>query len=308
VTTLKTSLAFALAAFLVHTGFAAPSQTTDTALPTPTFHDVSYGPHKRNVLDFWQAKSDQPTPLLFYVHGGGWRGGDKSMVPPAIVKLMLEHHISVASVNYRYSQIARLPAPVHDAARALQFIRSKAAEWNIDKQHIAAMGASAGACTSLWIAYHDDLADPKSDDPVARESTRVCAAVGVSGQTSIDPKVVVPWVGDKIMDHGMMWASVGATNRAEAMRRYSEYEGLYHEFSPINHVTSDDPPVFLFYTTPTPLPATNAGIAIHHAMLGQKLKEKADAAGLVCELQYSEKAEEDEPPVGEFLLKHLTKP
>ena len=102
----------------------------------------------------------------------------------------------------------------------LQFVRSKAADWNLDKTRIAAMGVSAGACTSMWLAYHDDLADPKSDDPVARESTRVCAAVSVSGQTSIDPKVVGPWVGDQILNHPMTWASVGATNKAEAMAKY----------------------------------------------------------------------------------------
>lgn len=286
---------------------ADTNQIANPTLPA-SYSNVVYGPFKRNVLDFWQAKSDQPTPVLFFVHGGGWRGGDKSMIPPGTVKFMLEHHISVVSVNYRYSQIAKLPAPVYDAARALQFVRSKAAEWNIDKQHVAALGASAGACTSLWLAYHDDLADAKSPDPVMRESTRLCAAVGVSGQTSIDPEVVVPWVGDQIMNHGMMWASVGATNRAEAMRRYPEYKGLYHEFSPINHVSSDDPPVLLYYATPTPLPATDAGIAIHHAKLGQMLKEKADAAGLVCELEYAADPEQDDPIVSKFLLKYLTKP
>jgi len=95
------------------------------------------------------------------------------------------------------------------------------------------------------------------------------------------------------MNHGMMFVSVGATNKAEAMRRYPEYSELYHEFSPINHVSKGDPPVLLYYNPPTPLPATNAGIAIHHAILGQKLKEKADAAGLECEIKYGNPAEED---------------
>ena len=71
--------------------------------------------------------------------------------------------------------------PLHDAARALQFVRSKAGEWNIDKQRIGASGASAGACSSLWLAFHPDMADPNSSDPVTRESTRLwCAAVTVA--------------------------------------------------------------------------------------------------------------------------------
>lgn len=290
---------------------AAPVQTNKTIeppLPKPAFENVKYGPYARNVLDFWQAKSDKPVPVVFFVHGGGWRGGDKSMLPLGLLEFMTNHHISVASINYRYSHIAKLPAPVHDAARALQFIRSKAAEWNINKERIAAIGASAGGCTSLWLAYHDDLADANNSDPVLRESTRLCAAVGVEAQTSIDPKVVVPWVGDQIMNHGMMWASVGATNRQEAMARYSEYQELYHEFSPINHVSSGDPPVLLYYRTPAPLPATNAGIAIHHALLGQKLKEKADAAGLVCEFKVVASPLQEDPVVCEFLLKYLRAP
>ncbi len=44
----------------------------------PTAENVEYGPHPRNVLDFFQAKSDKPTPLVFFIHGGGWRNGDKS--------------------------------------------------------------------------------------------------------------------------------------------------------------------------------------------------------------------------------------
>ena len=42
--------------------------------------DVKYGPHERNVLDFWQAKSDSPTPLVLVIHGGGWTGGSKERV------------------------------------------------------------------------------------------------------------------------------------------------------------------------------------------------------------------------------------
>ena len=74
----------------------------------------------------------------------------------------------MASINYRYSTTDILPAPVHDAARAVQFLRSKAAEWQLDPRRFGAYGISAGATTSLWLAYHDDLADAGSADPIAR--------------------------------------------------------------------------------------------------------------------------------------------
>jgi len=290
---------------------AAPAVTNKTAtsnLPRPNFANVKYGDHERHVLDLWQTKSDKPAPLLVYIHGGGWRGGDKSTLSPQTLNFMLEHGVSVAAINYRYSQIAKLPAPVHDVAHAIQFIRSKANEWNLRKDRVAAVGGSAGACTTLWLAYHDDLANPKSSDPVARESTLLCAGVGIAGQTSIDPEVVVPWVGDQIMNHGMFWAAAGATNRNESKLRYSEYRELFHEFSPINHISAGDPPVLLLYPTPTPLPALDPGTAIHHSMLGQKLKEVADRAGLECVLIHENKPDRDSKEVNEFLVRNLTKP
>ena len=103
------------------TSQAQPAKTNDVSkpkLPPATFSNVKYGPHERNVLDFWQAKSDQPTAVLFFVHGGGWRTGNKEEVPVKLVTYLLAHQISVVSINYRYIKQAILPAPVHDAAHA----------------------------------------------------------------------------------------------------------------------------------------------------------------------------------------------
>src|SRR5262245_50701784 len=69
------------------------------AIP-PTAANVPYGPLERQVLDFWQAKSDQPTPLVFCIHGGGWSGGDKSSYY-GVVKTFLDNGISVVTINYR---------------------------------------------------------------------------------------------------------------------------------------------------------------------------------------------------------------
>ena len=142
----------------------------------PTHGNVSYGKHERNVMDFWQAKSEKPTPVVICIHGGGWTGGDKSSYYGR-VKTFLDAGISLATINYRLMKQANeekvvppVKAPLEDAARAVQFVRSKASEWNIDKKRIGATGGSAGGASSLWLAFHPDLADPKSSDPVARES------------------------------------------------------------------------------------------------------------------------------------------
>src|SRR5687768_10270288 len=93
----------------------------------PTHADVSYGPHARNKLDFWRANGTAPRPLLVYIHGGGWTGGDKKQDARAI-QLYLDQGISYAAINYRLTGESPLPAPVHDAALAIQFIKSKAAD------------------------------------------------------------------------------------------------------------------------------------------------------------------------------------
>ncbi|QDV57118.1 alpha/beta hydrolase [Rosistilla oblonga] len=257
--------------------------STADAQQAPTHANVPYGDHALQVIDFWQAEGDGPRPLLVYIHGGGWTGGDKKR-RPADVEPFLDKGISYAAINYRLTGEVPLPAPVHDAARAIQFIRSKASEWNIRPDRIALTGGSAGACTSMWLLCHDDLADPQSDDPVARQSTRVTAAAVSSGQTSIDPKVIEPWLGPGVLEHRMINMAVGEATMAGALANYDKHHELYVEFSPYNHVSSDDPPLFMTYSADMTLPSKNAGHGIHHPVYGVKMKEKADSVGQECHL------------------------
>ena len=221
--------------------------------------------------------------MLEYIHGGGWTGGDKKQSPDRI-RPYLEKGVSYAAINYRLSGEAPLPAPVHDAARAIQFIRSRASEWNINKTRIALTGGSAGACTSMWILLHDDLADPHASDPVLRESTRVTAAAVSGGQTSIDPKVIEPWLGPNVLKHRMINMAVGEKTIEGALKNYEKHRDLYVEFSPYNHLTADDPPLFMTYGNNMKLPSENAGHGIHHPVYGVKMKEKADSVGHECHL------------------------
>jgi acetyl esterase/lipase len=281
----------------------------DDAKPTaPTHANVSYGPHERNVLDFWQAEGEGPRPMLVYIHGGGWTGGDKKQTPEAVWP-WLDKGISYAAINYRLTGEAPLPAPVHDAARAIQFLRTKAAEWSIRTDRIALTGGSAGACTSMWLLLHDDLADPKAKDPVLRESTRVCAAAVSAGQTSIDPKVIEGWLGPNVLKHRMINMAVGEPTIEGALANYDKHRDLYVEFSPYNHLDGKDPPLFMTYGPNMKLPSENAGHGIHHPVYGVKLKEKADAAGHECYLLIPDVSEADPyANFNQFLMAKLLAP
>ncbi|MDP6039832.1 MAG: alpha/beta hydrolase [Candidatus Latescibacteria bacterium] len=138
------------------TGKQAPAYPP--SVPKPTLAEVRYGDHERHVLDFWKAPSDTPTPLVVCIHSGAWVSGSKERLLKFVdIEPFLKEGISVIAINYRLIRnikdvVPPVKAPLHDAARALQFVRSKADEWNIDKERIGAMGVSAGACSSLWLA------------------------------------------------------------------------------------------------------------------------------------------------------------
>ena len=283
--------------------FAASEPTPPSVAPCVV--DVAYGPHARHRLDLWRAKVDGPAPVVVFIHGGGWHGGDKSAVPAEWLQHMLANGVSVASINYRFTSTATVPGPLLDGARAVQFLRARAAEWNLDTARFGAMGVSAGGCTALWLAFHDDLADAKSADAVARQSSRLQVAVGMSPQTSLDSEEVVGWVGEQVMSHPMITRAVGAKNRGQVKERYAEYAAVMRESSPIAHVSRDDPPVLLSYPTMGALPAPDAGHAIHHAMHGLKLKERAEVAGAVCVLRIEDQVTVAVPKPEEFLVSHL---
>ncbi len=267
----------------------------------PTYKHVSYGSHKEMKLNFWKAKATEPIPLLVHIHGGGWLGGKKNeAIPPDTLK---QGH-SYCSIDYRLAGTQLLPAAVHDAARAIQFLRTKAKEWNIDPSRIAVTGGSAGAASSLWLAYHDDLADPRNEDFVLRQSSRVCGAIAMDGQTTLDPFLLEKEIGLAAIKHPMIWKTVGATSHEHLKKHWDRYKTLSIECSPITHVTKDDPPVWIRYGNPAPVPVIK-GDGIHHAGFGRLLKKKCEEVGIKCHLQV---AGHEQPGINnsEFLKRIFT--
>ena len=84
--------------------------------------------------------------------------------------------------------------------------------------------------------------------------------------------------------HKMINMAVGEKTIEGAVENYEQHDALYHEFSPINHVSKGDPPLFMSYGNDMSLPSKNAGHGIHHPVYGVKMKEKADAVGQECHL------------------------
>jgi len=268
--------------------------------------DVAYGSHPRQVLDVYRAKSDKPTPVAFYIHGGAWRGGDKKTNPQAF----LDEGISVAAINYRYTQNGLedkveppVKAPLGDAARALQFIRSKAAEWNLDKHRIGATGGSAGACTSLWLALHDDMADPKNDDPVARESTRLyCAAVN-RAQVSLDPQELREWM----PNYSYGAHAFGLPNFQSLIDNREKVLKWIKEYSPIEHASKDDPPIAMFYHGEKPVVGSSPKDPTHSSIMGVMLEERLKGVDVDVVLVYPDRPHPMYENSTEYLIDRLLK-
>lgn len=275
-------------------------------LPEPDVANVKYGPHERNVLDLWQARSESPTPLMIYIHGGGFRGGDKRTLSPQVLRQCLQVGISVAAINYRLTDVAPFPAAHHDSARAVQTLRRRADEWNLDKTRFAATGGSAGGGISLWLAFHDDLAQPDSDDPVERESTRL-TCVAVSGaQSSYDPRFTAAIGLPRFETHQFFYPFYGITRDEFDSEKAHK---LYDEAAAITHLSADDRvPVHLTYGFgDVPIDDdTPIGTIVHHPKFGIVLKERMDTLGIECVLVYPDQpGGGNREGVGAFLRRHL---
>jgi acetyl esterase/lipase len=279
----------------VQRGKQAAGKKRPPAIPAikPAHADVKYGPHERNVLDFFQAKSKEPTPLVIHIHGGGFVAGNKNSFNSAMVKAMLDTGISFATIHYRFVDGKEIifPAPQRDGARAVQFLRSKAKEWNLDPKRVACFGGSAGAGISMWIGFHDDLADSKSKDPVLRQSTRIQAVGTFGGQGTYDPIKIKELIGGRAWEHPSLLKVYGLTSTEEALHPTPEQQKLYDEGSAITHLTKDDPPLYMVYSEDDPLaPNARPGAGIHHFNFGKQLKAKMDELGIENVFVYTPEA------------------
>lgn len=277
-------------------------------LPIPNLRSIPYGPHWRQTIDVYSKERGGTQPLLVYIHGGGWVGGDKSHVGRIDVPRYLQAGIAVASVNYRritdaaaFGVYPPVQGPMHDVARAIQVLRHRAAALGVDKTRIAVSGASAGGCTALWVAFMDEIARPESGDEIARESTRVSCAAVYAAQTSLDPHQLRQWVPD-IAYGGHAFGFLPRDDKPQSFQRFwasrSRLQREIERYSPFGLVSGDDPAVLLLYG--------EEHDATHSPAMGAALKERMDRLGVPCQLGVLSRSEINDA-LAAFVISELTK-
>lgn len=236
------------------------------------------------ALDLYLPKADAPTPLVMWIHGGGWRGGNKRNCP---VAWLTEHGYAVASINYRLSGEATHPAQVHDCKAALVALRHKAATYNIDPDRIAVAGSSAGGHLSALLGTSAGVADLRGDH-LPEVSDRVAAVVDFCGPADLT-----------IVHRGAVSQMLGG----EADEKAAEATMA----SPITHVDASDPPFLIVHGSDDPVVPLAQSTA---------LADKLEAAGVKVELKvlagvghgavsWVRRGDEGRQAVVRFLNEHL---
>lgn len=250
----------------------------------PDQENVRYGDHERHVLDIYRAKTEnkKPAPCMIWIHGGGFRRGDKSE-GRLFSRFFTQKGITYITLNYRLSQHAIAPACFHDCAKALQFIGRNAENWNIDPKRIAVGGGSAGAGLAQWLAFNPE--DPNLTGNDGSQSTRVSALILLNAQTSYDFR----WIKEHIP--GEAW-------KGEALQQLFGYSvenvagisaekyRLIQDCSPLTHFGAESPPMLFFYrrSRDPQIALDNAMDGIHHPIFGFELKKRADDLNVLCEV------------------------
>ena len=249
-----------------------------------TLANEKYGDHKRNNFDIWLAKSEVPTPLVIYIHGGGFVGGDKSKYYDSgdLVRF-LDSGISVAVINYRFMNEAPygIMASMNDSKRCLQYIRYHSKKYNIDKNKIACSGGSAGAGTSLWLAFNDNMAEPESGDYVLRESTRLTCAGAFATQSTYD---ICRWsellaVPKKQTEREKFEIALAfGFKSAENIDLIKETK-IRVDLDFLNQMNKNSSPFFVFNKQPGGFPLSEDQLN-HHPLHAKALKAKAEEVGV----------------------------
>ena len=291
-----------------------------------THSDIAYGDHDSQQIDLYLAPQSEDedaepiaTPLVVYFHGRQFITGDEDDIQIDLREL-LDSGISIASVNYRLPGEAIFPASFEDAARAIQFLRLNAEQYNLNPARLATAGHDAGGNLALYVALHDDLAvrerSPGNDEPrdevedpydeagLARQSTRVSAAVVWHALASYDTRF---WEENDLPLNNYERTIPTWLDAEMDPLRDPEVIEIVEDISPIALASSSDPPVLLQSSYPDLeiRESTSWTIMAHHPKQSILLYDKLRHLGSPAVVRYQDMPDAPDIGVTAFFITHL---
>jgi acetyl esterase/lipase len=227
----------------------------DVSAIAETKIDVAYGKDPLQRMDIYlpAGRRSVTTKSLILIHGGGWNSGDKSNF--AIYIDSFKHRLpdyAIFNINYRFvSDKHHFPAQENDVKAAIDFIAARSEEFQINKDKLVLLGASAGAHLGLLQAY-------KNTEP------KIKAVVDFFGPTDLVTMYNHPW---HSMIPYLLKMLTGTTPSANA--------DLYKQYSPINFITPSSPPTIILH---------GSHDYVVDPSQSELLKKKLEQAGVVTKM------------------------
>lgn len=194
--------------------------------------DVEYGKagERSLKLDLYQPAKPaaEKLPAIVWIHGGGWRGGNKNSGTRLVPFVDTGNYVGV-SVGYRLSGEAVWPAQIHDCKAAVRWVRANADRLGIDADRIGLWGSSAGGHLVSLLGTSSDVKDLDGENGSPGVSSRVACVVDYCGPSQMT-----------VFKHPAVMQLFGSP---EAHKAHSEMA------SPAAHVTKDDPPILVVHGT-----------------------------------------------------------
>ncbi len=227
------------------------------------------------LMDVYRPPNPNGYAVL-HITGSGWHSPLAANAPQqkasGQVKIfglpLVEAGYTVFAVNHRTAPLNKYPAQIEDVERAVRFIRHHADRWDIDPQRIGGIGGSSGGHLTLLLGLRESPGDPENPDPVGRQSARL--------------QTIVPWAPpSNLIRHNGETGNVtfaswfGMRLMARDPKTSPQYRA-YLAASPIEYVSSDDPPTLLIHGD------ADAAVPFEHSQaLLQKLTQAGVAASLL---------------------------
>lgn len=192
---------------------------------------------KSMKCDFYSpvTLSDKPAPLVIVIHGGGWTQGDRKDMT-AFADGLAKQGFAAATISYRLAPKDKWPAQIDDCQAAVRFFRAKAADYKINPDRIASLGASAGGHLALLLGFSDTRDKTTLDYPLV--SSRTQCVINIFGPTDLSKDFSDTPLGALVANQ-LCQAVLG--------KPYEEAKEELKTFSPLNFVNKDCAPVFTMH-------------------------------------------------------------